>query len=104
MHAVSVPLAGFACLLLCACGGASGQQAQAPMQQAQAPSAGSCDDFARSGGYPYLSGGRMGGNPNILQLPGARPLIFGPGDTDLERHLEEQDYLRNWCLQNQDKL
>ena len=99
MRSLHSGLAGLASLLLFSC-------STAPTQTVQTAAAGGgqCEDFARSGGYPFLSGGRMGGNPNVLQLPGAQPLIFGPMDSDLDRHLEEQDYLRNWCLNNLDKF
>ena len=84
--------AAFIPLLLPACGTAPVQQTAYSQQ---------CEDFAHSGGYPYLRGGRVyGPNPNIEQLPGAPPLIHGPFDRGIQRHLDEQDYLRNWCLQN----
>ena len=60
-----------------------------------------CEDFARSGGYPILSGGGVyGPNQDIEQLPGEPPLIFGPFDSDIQRHLLEEQYLRDWCLKN----
>ena len=67
----------------------------APPQEASSPQ---CDAFARSGGYPILSGGpTLGQNQALLQLPGMKPLMIGPFD---DGHLVEEAYLREWCLRN----
>ena len=64
----------------------------------QQASSAQCEDFARSGGYPLLSGGATHGqNQAIEQLPGMPPLIIGPWD---DPHLLEEAYLREWCLRN----
>jgi hypothetical protein len=79
-------------LLLQACGTAPAQQTAYSQQ---------CEDFAHSGGYPYLTGGPVyGPNSSIEQLPGAPPLIHRPFDPDFQRQLDEEDYLRNWCQHN----
>ena len=75
--------------LLGACAAAPPQQARGSQQ---------CEDFAHSGGYPYLRGGPVYGPSNFIeQLPGAPPLIHGPFDPGIQRHLDEEDYLRTWC-------
>ena len=74
--------------------------AQIKKQPPQQATNSHCEDFARSGGYPILSGGTYGPNQGIEQLPGMPPLIFGPFDGEIQRHLLEEDYLRAWCLRN----
>jgi hypothetical protein len=59
-----------------------------------------CDEFARSGGYPYLSGGPMGSNSTLEELPGAPQWLGGIGEPSVTQHLDEEDYLRRWCLAN----
>lgn len=60
-----------------------------------------CDAFARTGGYPLLTGGpTYGPNSSIERLPGKPPLMFGPFEDDVQQHLDEEDYLRSWCLEN----
>ena len=55
----------------------------------------SCDEFAWSGGYPIAWGADLGGNPNFLYLPDQSPV---PLSQDfLQRHLEIEDALRDWC-------
>lgn len=74
-----------------------GCAATAPPQAANAQ----CDAFARSGGYPFLRGGPMGGNSTLEQLPGAPPQwLGGIGEPSVTQHLDEEDYLRRWCLAN----
>jgi hypothetical protein len=70
-----------------------------PRQQAEIDS---CRQFALSGGYPYLRGGpTYGPNSTIEQLPGAPPLMLrGLGEDDVKAHLDEEEYLENWCRQN----
>ena len=59
-----------------------------------------CDQFATSGGYPILTGGfTFGPNSLLEQLPNVPPVwIAGIGEDDIQAHLNEEDYLRNWCL------
>ena len=66
-----------------------------PTQQVSAQ----CQDFARSGGYPFLRGGSTyRSNQSIEQLPDAPPLIFGARESETERHLDEEQYLGGWCM------
>ena len=66
-------------------------------QQASSPQ---CEEFARSGGYPFLTGGPINGPSSTLeQLPGAPPLwLGGPGEPSVVAHLDEESYLLSWCL------
>jgi hypothetical protein len=67
----------------------------------QAANNAQCDQFARSGGYPYLRGGPMGSNSTLEELPGAPPQwLGGIGQPGVTQHLDEEDYLRRWCLAN----
>jgi hypothetical protein len=82
-------------LLVAGCAGSGPPAAQ------QANSA-SCDEFARSGGYPILQGGPVyGGNPEIEQLPGQPPLQLSGHGNSVENHLDEEDYLRRYCANHQ---
>jgi hypothetical protein len=86
-----------ACLGLCACL-LAGCAASAPPQTANSQR---CDQFAHSGGYPFLRGGSMGGNSTFEELPGAPPQwLGGIGEPSVTQHLDEEDYLRRWCLAN----
>jgi hypothetical protein len=92
MRRILVVSIGLAAPLLVGCAG------QAPVQTANNAR---CDEFARSGGYPFLSGGPMGGNSTLEQLPGAPPQwLGGIGQPAVTQHLDEEDYLRRWCLAN----
>jgi hypothetical protein len=76
----------------------AGCAAQAPGQYANNRR---CDAFAVSGGYPFLRGGPMGSNSTLEELPGAPPQwLGGPGEPAITQHLDEEDYLRRWCLAN----
>lgn len=92
MRRILVVFIGLAASLLVGCA------AQAP-----GPSANNaqCDQFAHSGGYPFLRGGPMGSNSTLEQLPGAPPQwLGGIGQPAVTQHLDEEDYLRRWCLAN----
>ena len=85
------------CLSLCAIL-LTGCAAGAPPQTAASAR---CDEFARSGGYPFLEGGSLGSNSTLLRLPGAPPQwLGGIGEPAITQHLDEEDYLRRWCLAN----
>ena len=90
-------LAIAACMMLCTAS-LAGCAASAPPQTAASAN---CDAFARSGGYPFLEGGSLGSNSTLIRLPGAPPQwLGGIGQPGVTQHLDEQDYLRNWCLAN----
>jgi hypothetical protein len=88
----AILLAALACSALAGCSGFTARQ-----------SAGNdrCREFAVSGGYPFLRGGpTSGGNSTIEQLPGAPPLVLsGPPESGVS-HLDEEQYLQDWCLKN----
>jgi hypothetical protein len=91
MRPLPLLLAALACSGVAACA--------APAQLA---SNDSCRQFALSGGYPFLSGGPIGGpSSDMEQLPGEPPLMLDSWDRNgIANHIAEEDYLENWCLKN----
>ena len=91
-----MPRSLLACLALS--GLLAGCAAQAPMLTANDQR---CEQFAHSGGYPFLEGGSLGSNSTLIRLPGAPPQwLGGIGQPGVTQHLDEEDYLRRWCLAN----
>jgi hypothetical protein len=93
MHRSVLFAAALAASALAGCSGGG-----APGSMAGPAAYDQCRQLALSGGYPAMRGGSSGSNSLMEELPGMPPLLLGGfGVSDIQNHLDEQDYIESWC-------